>query len=268
MADDVATMEEIADFLDRHTSAGPQFDFTRIVHEFRRAVAQELDYQREAHNLVRIAENLRDFPRIIVPRPIEDYTSGRVLTMERVKGRKVTSLTPLTRQDIDAEGLANDLFRAYLHQIIVDGFFHADPHPGNVFITDDGRIALLDLGMVSRLTPQRQDQLLKLLLAIAEANGERATALAIQMGEVRGDLDEPALLRDIQDLLTTSADAPVSKVQAGRVMMELTRISGQHGLRLPSELTLLGKTLLNLDEVGRALSPNFDVNGATPARSD
>ena len=262
MADDVATMEEIADFLDRHTSAGPQFDFTRIVHEFRRAVAQELDYQREAHNLVRIAENLRDFPRIVVPRPIEDYTSGRVLTMELVKGRKVTTLTPLTRQDIDAEGLARDLFRAYLHQIIINGFFHADPHPGNVFLTDDGRIALLDLGMVSRLTPQRQDQLLKLLLAISEASGERAMALAIQMGEVLGDLEEPKLLRDIQELLTTYQDAPVAKMKAGLVMMELTRISGQHGLKLPSELTLLGKTLLHLDEVGHALSPDFDVNGA------
>lgn len=262
MADDVATMEEIADFLDRHTSAGPQFDFTRIVHEFRRAVGQELDYQREAHNLVRIAENLRDFPRIVVPRPIEDYTSGRVLTMELVKGRKVTTLTPLTRQDIDAEGLARDLFRAYLHQIIINGFFHADPHPGNVFLTDDGRIALLDLGMVSRLTPQRQDQLLKLLLAISEASGERAMALAIQMGEVLGDLEEPKLLRDIQELLTTYQDAPVAKMKAGLVMMELTRISGQHGLKLPSELTLLGKTLLHLDEVGHALSPDFDVNGA------
>ena len=262
MADDVATMEEIADFLDRHTSAGPQFDFTRIVHEFRRAVGQELDYQREAHNLVRIAENLRDFPRIVVPRPIEDYTSGRVLTMELVKGRKVTTLTPLTRQDIDAEGLARDLFRAYLHQIIINGFFHADPHPGNVFLTHDGRIALLDLGMVSRLTPQRQDQLLKLLLAISEASGERAMALAIQMGEVLGDLEEPKLLRDIQELLTTYQDAPVAKMKAGLVMMELTRISGQHGLKLPSELTLLGKTLLHLDEVGHALSPDFDVNGA------
>ncbi len=262
MAEDLSTMEDIAEFLDRHTSAGPQFDFTQIVHEFRRALVQELDYQREAQNLVRIADNLRDFPRIVVPRPIEDYTSGRVLTMELVKGRKVTSLTPLTRQAIDADGIALELFRAYLHQIIVNGFFHADPHPGNVFLTDDDRVALLDLGLVSRLTPQRQDQLLKLLLAISEANGERATTLAMQMGEVRGEVDQARLLRDVQELLTTYHDAPPEKVQAGRVMMELARISGAHGLRLPTELTMLGKTLLHLDVVGRALSPHFDVNGA------
>jgi predicted unusual protein kinase regulating ubiquinone biosynthesis (AarF/ABC1/UbiB family) len=259
MADDLATMEEIADFLDRYTAAG-QFEFTRIVQEFRRAVVQELDYHREAHNLRRIAENLADFPRVVVPRPIEDYTSGRVLTMELVKGRKVTALTPLTRQDIDAEGLARELFRAYLHQILIDGFFHADPHPGNVFLTEDGRVALLDLGMVSRLSPQRQDQLLKLLLAVSEANGVRATSVAIQMGEVRATLNEHGLLRDVQELLTTYHDSPLSQLQPGRVMMELARQSGKHGLRLPSELTLLGKTLLNLDQVGRALSPEFDVS--------
>ena len=267
MAEDLATIEDIADFLDRHTTAGPQFDFTQMVHEFRRAVTQELDYRREAANLDRVAENLTDFPRIVVPRPIDGYTSSRVLTMEMVKGQKVTALTPFVRQEIDGKGLALELFRAYLHQIIVNGFFHADPHPGNVFLTDDGRIALLDLGMVSRLTPMRQEQLLKLLLAVSEGDGDKATALARQMGEVRGEIDEPHLRRDVQDLLSAYMDAPLERMQVGRAMMELTRISGANGLRMPSELTLLGKTLLNLDQVGRALDPGFDVNAALRAEA-
>ena len=260
MAEDLATIEDIADFLDRHTSAGPQFDFTQMVHEFRRAVTQELDYRREASNLRRVAENLQGFRRIVVPKPIDDYTSSRVLTMELVKGRKVTALTPLVRQEIDGRGLALELFRGYLHQIIINGFFHADPHPGNVFLTDDGRIALLDLGMVSRLTPNRQEQLLKLLLAVSEGDGDKASSLAIQMGEARGNVDESRLRRDVQDLLSAYLDAPLAQVQVGRAMMELTRISGSNNLRMPSELTLLGKTLLNLDQVGRALDPDFDVN--------
>ena len=262
MAEDLATIEDIADFLDRHTSAGPQFDFTQMVHEFRRAVTQELDYRREASNLQRVAQNLEGFPRIVVPKPIDDYTSSRVLTMELVKGRKVTSLTPLVRQEIDGRGLALELFRGYLHQIIVNGFFHADPHPGNVFLTDDGQVALLDLGMVSRLTPNRQEQLLKLLLAVSEGDGDRASSLAIQMGEARGTVDESRLRRDVQDLLSAYLDAPLARVQVGRAMMELTRISGSNNLRMPSELTMLGKTLLNLDQVGRALDPDFDVNAA------
>jgi predicted unusual protein kinase regulating ubiquinone biosynthesis (AarF/ABC1/UbiB family) len=260
--DDLAVMHEIAEFLDRHTHAGQQFEFVVMVDEFRRALLQELDYRREAHNLVRIADNLSSFTRIVIPRPVEDYVSSRVLTMELIKGRKITALSPLARQDIDGDELARELFRAYLRQILVDGFFHADPHPGNVFLTDDGRIALIDLGMVSRLAPGRQDQLLKMLLAVAEGNGDRAATLAIQAGQPRSGFDERGLRRDVQELVSHYQDAPLHELQVGRVMMEMTRAAGVRGIRLPSELTLLGKTLLNLDQVGRTLAPDFDVNGA------
>jgi len=163
---DLQAMEDIAGLLDTHTAAGRQFAFVEMVHEFRRTLWQELDYRREAHNLVRIGDNLARFPRIVVPRPIDDYTATRVLTMDFIQGRKITALSPIVRLDLDGEALASELFRAYLHQIVIDGFFHADPHPGNVFLTDDGRLALLDLGMVGRLSPGRQDQLLKMLLAV------------------------------------------------------------------------------------------------------
>src|SRR4029078_10416133 len=98
--------------------------------------------------------------------PIDDYTSTRVLTMDYVRGTKITALNPVTLVDIDPRGLAEELIRAYLHQILIDGFFHADPHPGNVFITDDGRIALIDLGMIGHMSPTLQDKLLKLVLAL------------------------------------------------------------------------------------------------------
>jgi predicted unusual protein kinase regulating ubiquinone biosynthesis (AarF/ABC1/UbiB family) len=262
VAADLAVMQDIAEFLDRHTQAGRQFEFVKTVAEFRRSLLQELDYRREAHNLVRIADNLASFERIVVPRPVADYVSARVLTMELIKGRKITALSPLVRQDLDGEELARELFRAYLHQIIIDGFFHADPHPGNVFMTDDGRIALIDLGMVSRLAPARQDQLLKMLLAVAESNDDRAASLAMQIGQPGPDFDEPGLRRDVQELVSHYQDAPLHELQLGRVMMEITRAAGLRGIRLPSELTLLGKTLLNLDQVGRTLAPDFDVNAA------
>jgi ubiquinone biosynthesis protein len=182
--------------------------------------------------------------------------------MEFIKGRKITALNPIVRQELDGAALASELFRAYLHQIVIDGFFHADPHPGNVFLTDDGRIALLDLGMVSRLSPGQQDQLLKMLLAVSEGNGDRAAALAIQMGNPREDFDEPGLRHGIVELVANYRDAPLAELQVGRVMLEITRAAGQHGIRLPSELTMLGKTLLNLDQIGRTLAPDFDVNQA------
>ena len=262
LTQDLAAMEDIAGFLDRHTSAGRQFEFLEMVREFRRTLAQELDYRREAQNLIRLADNLSSFTRIVIPRPVSDYSSARVLTMSFIRGRKITDITPLVRQDIDGMTLAKELFRAYLHQIIIDGFFHADPHPGNVFMTDDGRIALVDLGMVSRLSPARQDQLLKLLLAISEGNGDRAATLALQVGQAHDDLDEPGLRRHVQELVSGYQDLSLERLQIGRVVLEISGAAGQHGIRLPSELTMLGKTLLNLDQVGRTLAPDFDVNAA------
>jgi predicted unusual protein kinase regulating ubiquinone biosynthesis (AarF/ABC1/UbiB family) len=267
VSEDILAMEDIAGFLDNHTSAGRYVGFADMVQEFRRTLAQELDYRREAHNLLQIGNNLSGFPRIVVPRPVDDYTSSRVITMEFISGRKVTAVSPLVRQEMDGEGLALELFRAYLHQIIIDGLFHADPHPGNVFLTGDGRIALLDLGMVSRLSPSRQDQLLKMLLAVSEGNGDRATALTLQMGEPLEEIDEAGLRRTVGDLVAAYRDAPLAELQVGRVMLEITRAAGEHGIRMPAELTLLGKTLLNLDQVGRTLAPGFDVNRAMSAEA-
>ena len=143
----------------------------------------------EATNLTTIREQLQNFPRIIVPAPIADYSTSRVLTMEFVPGKKITDLSPLARMDFDGAALAEELFRAYLEQILVHGFFHADPHPGNVFITPDHRIALLDLGMVGRIMPKLQEDLLQLLLAIAEGRGDEAANIAIKIGEKKEDFD-------------------------------------------------------------------------------
>src|SRR4029077_20087119 len=129
------------------------------------------DYRREAVNLVTLANNLREYTRLVIPRPIDDYTTSRVLTMDFVKGTKITDLSPLARINLDNQQLAEDLCKAYLDQILIDGFFHADPHPGNLLITDDGRLALLDLGMVARIDPGMQERLLKLLLAVSAGQG-------------------------------------------------------------------------------------------------
>ena len=262
VADDLQAFADIADFLDRHTDAGRRMSFSGVLEEFRRTILEELDYRREAQNLVTLRDNLSRFPRIFVPSPIDDYTSGRVLTMEFVGGHKITKLNPVVRVDIDGAALAEELFRAYLRQIIIDGFFHADPHPGNVFLTDDGRIALLDLGMVSRLSVSKQEELLKLLMAVAEGRGEQAAEISIRMGHKLEDFDREAIEKQIVDMVTRYRDAKLHDVQAGAVVMQIARISGQHGLRLPSDMSMLGKALLNLDEVGRTLAPAFDVQGS------
>jgi ubiquinone biosynthesis protein len=125
----------------------------------------------------------------VVPAPVEDYTTSRVLTTEYVRGQKVTSLHPVVQLDLDGEVLAEQLFRAYLKQILVDGFVHADPHPGNVFLTEDNRIALLDLGMVARVIPSMQEKLLQVLIAISEGRADEAATAGLKIGRPMADFD-------------------------------------------------------------------------------
>jgi ubiquinone biosynthesis protein len=257
---DLEALDEIARLVDRFSGTNRNFDARRTLDEFRQTLLIELDYVQEAHHLEMMSHQLRDYETIVVPLPIRDYTTSRVLTMDFIEGRKVTAVSPIEWTEVDGARLATDLFRAYLQQILIDGTFHADPHPGNVFLTTDGRLALIDLGMLGHLAPHNQDRLLRLVLAISHGDGDQASAVAIQMGERREDFDETALRRSVSGLVGRYRDAALKDLNIGRVMLEISRESGQHGLKLSPEFALLGKTLLNLDEIGRTLDANFDPN--------
>jgi predicted unusual protein kinase regulating ubiquinone biosynthesis (AarF/ABC1/UbiB family) len=262
VAADLQTLKEVATFLDKHTSAAHRYNVTGIVEEFKQALVTELDYKREAANLRLIGRNLLEFDDIVVPDPVDGYTTSRVLTMEYVHGTKVTSLSPLARIDINGHELGKTLIRAYLKQIIVDGVFHADPHPGNVFLTDTGKIALIDLGMIGRISPTMQETLLKLLLAVADGRGDEAANVIVGLGEKLEDFDEQQFKRDIAMMVSRHAQSSLADLELGRVMLQMNQIGARHHMRAPSELTLLGKTLLNIDEIGRTLDPTLDVNRA------
>lgn len=262
MVEDLEAIEDIAEFFDKHTELGRRYEFCQMLEQFRRSLLRELDYRLEATNLTTIREQLRSFTHIVVPAPIADYTTSRVLTMEFVPGKKITELSPLVQMDFDGAALAEELFRAYLEQILVHGFFHADPHPGNVFITPDHRIALLDLGMVGRILPKLQENLMQLLLAIAEGHGDDAANIAIKIGEQKEDFQSKQFVRRIGEIVAQQKTATVEELQVGRLVLEVTQTSAESGIRVPAELTMLGKTLLNLDQVGRALAPDFDPNAS------
>jgi ubiquinone biosynthesis protein len=262
MVEDLDALADIAEFIDNHTEFGQRYEFTRMLDELRKSLMRELDYRQEGHNLSVFREQLRDFPHLVVPAPIADYSTSRVLTMEYVPGTKITKMSPLSRMEFDGEILAEELFHAYLKQILVDGFFHADPHAGNVFITADYRIALLDLGMVGRIMPRLQEDLLQLLIAISEGHGEDASQIAIKIGQPRREFDQTEFTRRISEIVARQKTATVEEMQVGRLVLEVTRCAAESQIRVPPELTMLGKTLLNLDQVGRALAPQFDPNAS------
>ena len=259
---DLEALEDIAEGLDKYTTAGRKFAFVNMLKEFRRSLLQELDYRLEAQNLIKLGENLAQYKRIVIPQPVDDYSSSRVLTMDYIKGTKITELSPLRKLELDGGVLAKDLFNAYLDHVLIDGFFHADPHPGNIFITDDNRLALIDLGMVARINPDLREELLKLLIYISEGKGNDTAQISLKISIKLEDYEEEKFIRDVTELVSKSQGAVLANIKMGQVVVDLTRIASETGIRMAPELTMLGKTLLNLDEVGKTLEPDFDPNAA------
>ena len=259
--EDLEAMGDMALFLSEHTAFGQRYGLDLLFEEFRKSLLRELDFRQEAMNLLALSRNLADIREIAIPQPILGYSTSRVLTMELVAGTKITSLSPLARIELDGERLADALFRAYLRQMLRDGMFHADPHPGNVFIAGE-RIALIDLGMVAHVSPGLQDRLLQLLLAVSDNRADDAAQTLAQLGEFREDADPSGFERGVADIIAQHRQTAQREPQVGRAMLMLLKAAADNGIRLPPELAMIGKTLLNLDEIGRTLSPRFDPNAA------
>ena len=253
--DDLEVLENIAERLQSHSEQARLFAAADLVAQFRRSMLDELDYRKEATNLVRLREVVSGRVELVVPAPYDDFTTSRILTMDRVEGRKVTELSGLARLDVDGGALARALIEAYLDQILVHGFFHADPHPGNVLLTPDGRLGLIDLGMVARVAPELRERLVRLLLAVGERRGEEVARIAADMSEPMVDCDQRRFTADVADLVERRAGNTIEELDAGKLVMDLTRACAAAGLRPPPELSMVGKALLNLDMVARILDP-------------
>jgi len=304
LADDIEYFRELARFLAAHTSAGDKVDIIGVVQQVERALVDELDYRTEARNAASFRRSLTGFPHILIPRVIDAYTTHKVLTMQRVRGVKISEIPPITRIEYDFAALADEFARAYLHQITSTGHFHADPHPGNIFVVLPGRenpltpseaaaldrrvehrapatplirsehqamseatdvadpgdpkLAMIDFGMTAHLTDSMRNAVVRLLLSMAENQGDAAAEVLIEIGEHRGDFDRSAYTRDVAALVAKHADETVADTPAGLVLYEMISIGYREGLKLPAELTLLAKALFNLDAVTRSLDPSFN----------
>jgi predicted unusual protein kinase regulating ubiquinone biosynthesis (AarF/ABC1/UbiB family) len=262
IAEDFEVLAQIAELIEAHTEFGRKHRILSVLDELRVTIQQELNYEREAQNLIALGENLREFEKIRVPEPILDYSTRCVLTMDHVQGRKITALSPLARLELNGAELAEELFKAYLKQILLDGLFHADPHPGNVFLTNDNHIALLDLGMVGHVTPAMQEHLLKLLIAVGEGNSEQAADILIKISQTTEHFNQAEFHRHIGRIMSLWQNQNLQQFNVGKSLLEMSRHAADCGLYVPTELTLLGKTLLQMDEIGKILDPTFDPHAS------
>jgi ubiquinone biosynthesis protein len=264
---DLEVFTDIAEELERHTDIGRKMNFVGAIEQAKLAMFSELNYLQEARNTETLRENLAQFPLIYIPEVIHDFTSSRVLTTELVKGRKVSKLTPLALIEGDYAALAEVLTRAYLKQICVDGIWHSDPHPGNVFIREiavgdqgEPQIVLLDFGMVARISQEFQDEVIKLLLALSSNRGSEVADACVRMSEVRERFDAMKFNRDISTIVAAVHDANATDVNTGQLIFNIISMANNNELIAPPELTMLAKTLLHLDAITKKLDADYDPN--------
>lgn len=256
---DLEVFADIAVELEKHTDVGRKMSLVGAIEQAKLVMFSELNYLQEARNTEILRENLASFPRIYIPAVIQDLTSPRVLTTELVKGRKVSKLTPLALIEGDYAELAGVLTQAYLKQICVDGFWHSDPHPGNIFVreVDDGpQLVLLDFGMTSRISHEFQDEVIKLLLAISSNRGNEVAESCVRLCEAQERFEPVKFAREISVIVASVHG--VSDINTGQLLFNVITVANNNELKAPAELTMLAKTLLHLDAITRKLDPDYD----------
>lgn len=243
----------------RRWEAARHYDLLTIAQEFAQTLRHELDYVHEAQNVERIADNFDGESDIHIPHVYWETTTSRMLTLERIYGIKFTDTEAIEAQGLDRAEIAHRAARLLLTMILDHGFFHADPHPGNVLIERDGRIGLIDFGMAGEVDDATRNLLLQLMIAIARQDASRLTDAVLEISLTRASVDRHALRRDLQRLLLRYGGRALSEVKFGTMLAEMLEVIRWHHLRLPPDLALLVKTLAMGEGLAARLDPGFNL---------
>jgi ubiquinone biosynthesis protein len=253
---DLDVIRSAVDFLENRSETAQLLQLRALADELEAHLRAELDLEEEASNTELIAGLLEDFTDLIVPQVIRPHVTERVLVLERIHGEKVAAGHGLSHER--AESLAGDFFRAYIRQVTLAGVYHADPHRGNVLLTDDGRLALLDFGLLGRLDEETRTTLSLLLLAIAHNRTEDVAALLLSLSLTTLESDEPSFVHELRRKLPRYHWRPLTGIRTGEALADLQRICLRYGIRLPTSFALVGKTLSQADSIARTLDPELD----------
>lgn len=255
---DVEILYLIAQLLEKRLDLARTYGIMDVVDEFAITIHEELDYTREGHNTEHLKRNLAGEEDIHIPGVFWEYTTSRVLTLERINGIKITDLPRLDAAGVDRSKIANRLASVFYKQIFVDGFFHADPHPGNLLVTSEQNLGIIDAGQVRSLDLAARTGLIRLLIAYEQQNTRDFAEEIVNLGISQGEVDLPALTRDLEKLLRQYYDLPASSTDLGRILMRVMDTSAKHRIRLPTGFTVVGKVLADIDGINRLLDPDWN----------
>lgn len=256
---DLDILMGLAYLMERHLPGMDIYDPIGLVKEFRRIIQREMDFTREGHTIDRFAANFAANSKVHIPKVYWDFTGERVLTLEFIQGTKVTELELLAEQGHDLKAIARTGADFFLEQVLVLGFFHGDPHPGNFFIRADGVLCLLDFGMVGRLDEQLKFQLVDLLVGVLQRDVNRIIAQLLYAGELSDEVDLKQLRRDLGEFIDDYYEIPLMEVRVGKLLVEFVEILTRYRIKFPSDLMLLAKALVTMEGIGRQLDPEFNM---------
>ena len=257
--EDLAIIQSLAAIASRRWTFAEQYDLPALAQEFASTLRSELDYIREGQSVQRFAANFKANPSVHIPLVFWETTTAHVLTLERIRGIKINDLAALDAAGIDRQALAERATHLLLQMVFEDGFFHADPHPGNFFIEPGGRIGLIDFGMVGTVDAPTQEQLVDLLLAITSQQSDRLVDALLMLSVTRQRVDRSQLHRDLDHLLQQYYGRPLREIALGSLLREAFTIIQRHHLQLPPNLALLCKTLIMDEGLGTQLDPTFNL---------
>ncbi len=257
---DMEILREIARVIEARSALGRHYGVKGIVEEFARSLDDELDYRNEGRNAERLRRNMAAINGVHVPFIYWRLTTARVLTMEWVQGNKITDLEALSLTDLDPQALADTFIRSMLKQVLIDGFFHADPHPANVFVDpDSGALVFLDLGMMGQILEEQRTELGNLVLAIKRQDAQEIVRVALTIGSAYGPVQEIKLRRELDRLLDRYLTAALSEISFAQLINEVLTLLFAHHVRLPHDLTLAVKALVQAEEIARTLDPEIQI---------
>ncbi|MGG3456798.1 putative protein kinase UbiB [compost metagenome] len=236
-----------------------RFQIPQMAQEFARSIRAELDYSFEGRNMEKIRRQFKADEGIYIPGVHWSLTTSRVLTMDFVEGEHLNRLLEIDEMGYDRKELAERLVNALLRQIFEGGFFHADPHPGNLLVTRTGELAFIDFGMVGRLSSEMKDHLSSLVIALMRRSTEGMVRAILRMGLVGDDADTDGLRQDLERLRERYYDIPFAEIQIGQALQDLFATAQKHQVVLPADLLLLGKALLTVEGVALALDPHLRI---------
>jgi ubiquinone biosynthesis protein len=259
---DLDILETVAELMERHISESAVFNPSGIVEEFRRTVTREMDFLEEARNCRQFRRNFEDHPHVYFPRVHEEFSTSRILVMERLEGVRIDDVKGIETLGLDRKDLARKGVDAYLKMVFEDGFFHADPHPGNIFALPTGQVGYTDFGIVGRVSEEMKQTLINTFLAVARRDYDRLIEHYIDLGYVPEDVDLDVFRHEFRDdlvyLMEPVYGLTLKEIRFAEYLENLIQLAMKHRMRTPAQLLLINKAIIILEDVGSRLDPDFN----------